>query len=109
VVPGRCGHAKGVAAVDNCFLHVPRCRSPGAGRRYHAFTVGDQYSDVQGLLLGWCRGRRSEHMQEVVVFCGPLATLSPFNAWVFLKGWETLRLRIAGTVTMAMAIPGRVA
>src|SRR5690606_41429343 len=38
---------------------------------------------------------RAEQMKEVVGFlrtAGP--TLSPFNAWVFLKGLETLRLRM---------------
>ena len=37
----------------------------------------------------------AEHMNEVLTFlrtCGP--TMSAFNAWVFLKGLETLRLRM---------------
>ena len=49
-------------------------------------------------------GRR-EQMQELVGFlrtAGP--TLSPFNAWVFLKGLETLRLRMRAHCESAQQI-----
>jgi O-succinylhomoserine sulfhydrylase len=47
----------------------------------------------------------AEHMNEVTTFlrtCGP--TMSPFNAWVFLKGLETLRLRMEAHSHAALEI-----
>ena len=44
-------------------------------------------------------------MKEVVGFlrtAGP--TMSPFNAWVFLKGLETLRLRLQAHCASAQAL-----
>ena len=48
---------------------------------------------------------RKEHMDEVLGFirsCGP--SMSPFNAWVFLKGLETLRLRMMAHSASALAL-----
>ena len=45
------------------------------------------------------------HMEEVLGFlrsCGP--TMSAFNAWVFLKGLETLRLRMEAHSSNAMIL-----
>ena len=45
--------------------------------------------------MGGVVAGRGEQMKEVVGFlrtAGP--TLSPFNAWLFLKGLETLRIRM---------------
>jgi len=81
-------------AVDNCFC-TPALQKPielGADLVIHSAT---KYIDGQGRCLGGLVAGRREHMQEVVGFlrtAGP--TLSPFNAWVFLKGLETLRLRM---------------
>lgn len=81
-------------AVDNCFC-TPALQKPlelGADLIIHSAT---KYIDGQGRCLGGLVAGRREHMQEVVGFlrtAGP--TLSPFNAWVFLKGLETLRLRM---------------
>jgi O-succinylhomoserine sulfhydrylase len=80
--------------VDNCFC-TPALQKPlelGADIIIHSAT---KYIDGQGRCLGGVVAGRREHMQEVVGFlrtAGP--TLSPFNAWVFLKGLETLRLRM---------------
>ncbi len=88
-------HAKGaMLAVDNCFC-TPILQQPlalGADIVIHSAT---KYIDGQGRCLGGVVAGRSEQMKEVVGFlrtAGP--TLSPFNAWVFLKGLETLRLRM---------------
>ena len=88
-------HAQGaLLAVDNCFC-TPALQKPlelGADIIIHSAT---KYIDGQGRCLGGVVAGRREHMQEVVGFlrtAGP--TLSPFNAWVFLKGLETLRLRM---------------
>ncbi|MBS68976.1 MAG: O-succinylhomoserine sulfhydrylase [Pseudomonas sp.] len=88
-------HAKGaMLAVDNCFC-TPVLQQPlalGADIVIHSAT---KYIDGQGRCLGGVVAGRSEQMKELVGFlrtAGP--TLSPFNAWVFLKGLETLRLRM---------------
>ncbi|MCF7202907.1 O-succinylhomoserine sulfhydrylase [Pseudomonas oligotrophica] len=98
-------HAKGaLLAVDNCFC-TPVLQQPlalGADLVIHSAT---KYIDGQGRCLGGVVAGRSEHMKEVVGFlrtAGP--TLSPFNAWVFLKGLETLRLRMQAHCASAQAL-----
>ncbi len=88
-------HDKGaMLAVDNCFC-TPVLQQPlalGADIVIHSAT---KYIDGQGRCLGGVVAGRSVQMKEIVGFlrtAGP--TLSPFNAWVFLKGLETLRLRM---------------
>lgn len=91
-------------AVDNCFC-TPALQKPlelGADIIIHSAT---KYIDGQGRCLGGVVAGRSEHMQEVVGFlrtAGP--TLSPFNAWVFLKGLETLRLRMNAHCASAQSL-----
>jgi len=81
-------------AVDNCFC-TPALQQPlklGADIVIHSAT---KYIDGQGRCLGGVVAGRAAQMAEVVGFlrtAGP--TLSPFNAWVFLKGLETLRVRM---------------
>jgi O-succinylhomoserine sulfhydrylase len=80
--------------VDNCFC-TPALQQPlahGADIVIHSAT---KYLDGQGRCVGGAALGRAELMDEVVAFlrsCGP--TLSPFNAWVFLKSLETLGLRM---------------
>lgn len=93
-------------AVDNCFC-TPALQKPlalGADIVIHSAT---KYIDGQGRCLGGVVAGRHEHMQEVVGFlrtAGP--SLSPFNAWVFLKGLETLRLRMAAHCASALELAG---
>lgn len=54
-----------------------------------------KYIDGQGRCIGGCIAGREEQMADVYGFLrtgGPC--LSPFNAWVFLKGLETLQVRM---------------
>ena len=80
--------------VDNCFC-TPALQTPlslGADIVVHSAT---KYLDGQGRCVGGAVVGSHEHMEELVGFlrtCGP--TMSAFNAWVFLKGLETLRLRM---------------
>ncbi len=80
--------------VDNCFC-TPALQLPlslGADIVVHSAT---KYLDGQGRCVGGAVLGRAQHMDEVLTFlrtCGP--TMSAFNAWVFLKGLETLRLRM---------------
>ena len=80
--------------VDNCFC-TPALQRPlalGADLVIHSAT---KYLDGQGRCVGGAVVGGAPHMQEILTFlrtCGP--TMSAFNAWVFLKGLETLRLRM---------------
>ena len=80
--------------VDNC-LCTPALQQPfkfGADLVVHSAT---KYLDGQGRCLGGVVVGSSELVDEVLGFIrstGP--TMSPFNAWVFLKGLETLKLRM---------------
>ncbi|MFY1664299.1 O-succinylhomoserine sulfhydrylase [Pseudomonas sp. Pseu.R1] len=88
-------HAKGaMLVVDNCFC-TPALQQPlrlGADVVVHSAT---KFIDGQGRAMGGVVVGRSEQMKEVVGFlrtAGP--SLSPFNAWLFLKGLETLKIRM---------------
>ncbi|WP_159311555.1 aminotransferase class I/II-fold pyridoxal phosphate-dependent enzyme, partial [Raoultella terrigena] len=88
-------HAHGaMLVVDNCF-RTPALQQPlklGADIVFHSAT---KFIDGQGRCMGGVVAGRAEQMKEVVGFlrtAGP--TLSPFNAWIFTKGLETLRLRM---------------
>jgi|TARA_B110000879_G_scaffold211422_1_gene304100 O-succinylhomoserine sulfhydrylase len=80
--------------VDNCFC-TPVLQKPlqwGADIVVHSAT---KYLDGQGRCLGGALVGNTELMEKIVGFlraAGP--TMSPFNAWVFLKGLETLRIRM---------------
>jgi len=87
--------AGALLAVDNC-LCTPALQLPlalGADLVIHSAT---KYLDGQGRVLGGAvLGRRELIMDGVFGFlrtAGP--SLAPFNAWVLLKGLETLRIRM---------------
>jgi O-succinylhomoserine sulfhydrylase len=92
------GLARGAGAllvVDNCFC-TPALQRPidlGADLVIHSAT---KYLDGQGRVLGGAiLGKRELVMDGIYAFlrtAGPC--LSPFNAWVLLKGLETLRIRM---------------
>jgi O-succinylhomoserine sulfhydrylase len=90
--------------VDNCFC-TPALQQPltlGAHIVTHSAT---KYLDGQGRCVGGAVAGSAGHMEEVLGFlrsAGP--TMSAFNAWVFLKGLETLRLRMEAHSANAMAL-----
>jgi len=90
--------------VDNCFC-TPALQTPlalGADIVVHSAT---KYLDGQGRCVGGAVVGSQQHMEELVTFlrtCGP--TMSAFNAWVFLKGLETLRLRMDAHSRSAMEL-----
>lgn len=101
----RLAHDNGsLLLVDNCFC-TPALQKPlewGADIVVHSAT---KYLDGQGRCVGGAVVGRAEHMDEVQGFlrsAGP--TMSPFNAWVFLKGLETLRLRMQAHSDNAQAL-----
>mgnify|MGYP003573111645 FL=1 len=89
-------HAHGcLLLVDNCFC-TPALQRPlalGADLVIHSAT---KYLDGQGRCMGGAvvgdRQRVGEELFGVLRTAGP--TMSPFNAWVFLKGLETLEIRM---------------
>ena len=89
-------HAHGVLlVVDNCFC-TPALQQPlklGADLIIHSAT---KYLDGQGRCVGGAvvgdQQRVGVDIYGFLRTAGP--TMSPFNAWVFLKGLETLRLRM---------------
>jgi O-succinylhomoserine sulfhydrylase len=87
--------------VDNCFC-TPALQRPlalGADLVIHSAT---KYLDGQGRCLGGAVVGSFDLIDPIYGFvrtCGP--TMSPFNAWVFTKGLETLRLRMEAHSTNA--------
>lgn len=83
-----------ILAVDNCVM-TPALQKPlslGADIVIHSAT---KYIDGQGRCLAGAIAGNSELLEEISSFIrttGP--TLSAFNAWVVLKGLETLPLRM---------------
>jgi len=92
-------------AVDNCFC-TPILQRPlelGADIVIHSAT---KYLDGQGRVLGGAVLGSKKNMEGVYGFlrtAGP--TMSAFNAWIFLKGMETLKIRMdahsAGALELA--------
>lgn len=97
--------AKAVLAVDNCFC-TPVLQKPlelGADLVIHSAT---KHLDGQGRVLGGAvLGPARIVTEQVFPFlrtAGP--SLSPFNAWVILKGLETLKLRVEAQSAAALEL-----
>ena len=99
-------HANGcLLVVDNCFC-TPVLQRPlalGADIVVHSAT---KYLDGQGRCLGGAVVGSAQLVGEDVygVLRTAGATMSPFNAWVFLKGLETLSLRMRAHSEQAQAL-----
>jgi O-succinylhomoserine sulfhydrylase len=97
--------AGALLAVDNCFL-TPALQRPlalGADFVVHSAT---KYIDGQGRCIGGAvvgdAQRVGKDLFGFMRTAGPC--LSPFNAWVFLKGLETLDLRMRAHCAAAQRI-----
>lgn len=91
--------------VDNCFC-TPALQRPlelGADVVVHSVT---KYLDGQGRIVGGAvvgpETLVNEDVFGVIRTTGP--TMSPFNAWVALKGLETLSLRMKAHCEQAMQL-----
>ena len=99
-------HAAGaLLAVDNCFCS-PALQQPaklGADLVIHS---GTKYLDGQGRVIAGalCTTKKliDEKFMPVMRSCG--LTLSAFNAWVVLKGMETLSIRMKAQCDNALAL-----
>lgn len=91
--------------VDNCFC-TPALQRPlelGADIVVHSAT---KYLDGQGRALGGAIVGDKERVGKDVygVLRNGGMTMSPFNAWIFLKGLETLSLRMKAHCENAMQL-----
>jgi O-succinylhomoserine sulfhydrylase len=91
--------------VDNCFC-TPALQRPldfGADLVTHSAT---KYLDGQGRCVGGAVVRDAKTLDEQIFpflrTAGP--SMSPFNAWVFLKGLETLGVRMRAHSEQAQAL-----
>ena len=110
-IAGIARNANAVFAVDNCLL-TPALQRPleqGADLVIHSAT---KYIDGQGRVLAGavCGSKKLvEPIYGFVRTAGP--AISPFNAWICLKGLETLRIRMdaqsASALTLAQWLSGR--
>jgi len=95
---------KCLLAIDNCFC-TPALQLPlqlGADIVVHSAT---KFIDGQGRCIGGAVVGSEEWINEVrgvTRTCGP--SMSPFNAWVFLKGLETLSLRMEKHSSNSLAL-----
>jgi O-succinylhomoserine sulfhydrylase len=94
-----------LTVVDNCFC-TPVLQRPlryGIDLVMHTAT---KYLDGQGRVLGGALVGRGDFIRETLLpvlrTTGP--SLSPFNAWVLLKGLETLALRIKAQSASALQL-----
>jgi O-succinylhomoserine sulfhydrylase len=94
-----------LTVVDNCFC-TPVLQRPlqfGVDLVMHTAT---KYLDGQGRVLGGALVGRADFIQDtlrpVLRTTGP--SLSPFNAWVLLKGLETLSLRVNAQSASALRL-----
>jgi O-succinylhomoserine sulfhydrylase len=97
--------AGAILAVDNCMCS-PALQRPiesGADLVVHSAT---KYLDGQGRVLAGAIAGRADLVTgplfQFVRTAGP--AISPFNAWICLKGMETLRLRMDAQSASALAI-----
>ena len=101
VVAKGCG---ALLAVDNCFC-TPILQRPLELGADIVIQSATKYIDGQGRVLGGAVLGSKKLMEPVYGFlrtAGP--TLSAFNAWVLLKGLETLKLRMDAHSTNALEL-----
>ena len=97
--------AGAMLAVDNCFCS-PALQRPieyGADLVIHS---GTKYLDGQGRVIAGAVCGRAALIDEkfVPVMRSAGMSLSPFNAWVVLKGLETLSIRMQAQSERALAL-----
>ena len=99
-------HSAGaLLAVDNCFC-TPAMQRPAEMGADLVMHSGTKYLDGQGRVMA---GAICGPSKLIVDVFGPIVrtagmTLAPFNAWVVLKGLETLGIRMQAQSANALAI-----
>ena len=92
-------------AVDNCFCS-PALQLPAALGADLIIHSGTKYLDGQGRVMA---GAICGPSKLIVDVFGPIVrtagmVLAPFNAWVVLKGMETLRIRMQAQSATALSM-----
>jgi len=92
-------------AVDNCFCSPALQRPVGLGADFIIHS-GTKYLDGQGRVMAGAICGTRKWVQDVFAPIVRTAgmTLSPFNAWVVLKGLETLAIRMQAQSAHALAV-----
>jgi len=92
-------------AVDNCFC-TPALQRPVEYGADFVIHSGTKYLDGQGRVIAGaiCGSDRMITDKFVPVMRSAGMSLSPFNAWVVLKGLETLSIRMQAQSTRALAL-----
>lgn len=99
-------HAAGAhLAVDNCFC-TPALQQPAKMGADFVIHSGTKYLDGQGRVLAGalCGPDSFVNGPFMATMRGAGMSLSPFNAWVVLKGLETLSIRMAAQSANAMKL-----
>ena len=102
----RLAHSAGaLLAVDNCFC-TPAMQRPAEMGADLVMHSGTKYLDGQGRVMA---GAICGPSKLIVDVFGPIVrtagmTLAPFNAWVVLKGLETLGIRMQAQSANALAV-----
>ncbi len=98
-------NAGALLAVDNCFATpvLQRPMSFGADIVMHS---GTKYLDGQGRVMAGalCASEALVNQSFLPMLKSGGMTLAPFNAWVVLKGLETLELRMRAQSAQALAL-----
>ena len=92
-------------AVDNCFC-TPALQRPAALGADFVVHSGTKYLDGQGRVVAGavCGPAELIDAQLVPMMRSAGMTLSPFNAWVVLKGLETLSIRMQAQSARALEL-----
>ena len=95
--------ASAVLAVDNCFC-TPALQKPAALGADVIVHSGTKYLDGQGRVIAGalCAPQAMVKDKFIPVMRSAGITLSPFNAWVVLKGLETLGIRMEAQSARAL-------
>jgi O-succinylhomoserine sulfhydrylase len=99
-------HAAGAwLAVDNCFCS-PALQQPAALGADFVVHSGTKYLDGQGRVIAGavCGPAELIDSKLMPVMRSAGMSLSPFNAWVVLKGLETLTIRLQAQSASALAL-----
>ena len=97
--------AGAVLAVDNCFCS-PALQNPVAFGADFVIHSGTKYLDGQGRVIAGALCGPDDLLQSKMLPIMKSAglTLSPFNAWVVLKGMETLAVRMQAHSLRALQV-----
>lgn len=98
-------NAGALLAVDNCFA-TPVLQRPLALGADIVMHSGTKYLDGQGRVMAGalCASAALVNEKFLPILKSGGMTLAPFNAWVVLKGLETLSLRMRAQTAQALAL-----